>query len=157
MSCFLPCSTKQRHKSKLHMLHNHIGYLNSPSFDKLVYSVLLKGTGQEMLEILNLKPDVRTSPQDLEAHVDHMSSHPLFSMIRTWTMTMYDLTWYWRLLTRNWPDMRKLSVCEQEARITFENLFSNCALDKMSKFHLLTRSYVSQLLYFCLDMVSNSS
>ena len=49
------------------MLHDHVGFCNSPAFSKMVYQVLLDGTGDRILNILDLKPDVQQSREDSQA------------------------------------------------------------------------------------------
>ena len=59
--------TKERNKSTLHMLHEHVAYCSSPDFLSSIYNVLVHGTGEAIVPLLDLQPDVRLAAGSCEA------------------------------------------------------------------------------------------
>ena len=50
------------------MLHEHVAYCNSPAFQSLIYSVIVDGTCESTIKMLDMKPDAQLSAQDAQAH-----------------------------------------------------------------------------------------
>ena len=81
-TCICPgAATKQRGKTQLHMLHEHLGYCNSHAFKEALVNMLRQGCGEDIVDTLDLKPDA-TCKDNLIQAPDMFRSAASFSVFQ---------------------------------------------------------------------------